>query len=240
MDPKPATSIESREGKAEEHRRLPRLFRLDELILNPNAIEPQTDHGGSQVHSRTEFLWGRCDLRREGGKNVSSSTPIGKPSAELSGSKYVGRLNMVGDQESPVHVILGATGGVGSALARRLASNGARLVLGGRSAEKLSRLTESTGGETCLVDGTRYEEVNGCITRAMERFGRVDGVVNCIGSLLLKPAHLTTEADWEATLSVNLTSAFYTVKAAVGAMMKNRRFHRSGLVSGSAGGSTQS
>ena len=128
---------------------------------------------------------------------------------------------MVGDQEAPVHVILGATGGVGSALARRLASDGARLVLGARSAEKLSRLTESSGGEPCLVDGTRYEEVNGCITRAMERFGRLDGVVNCIGSLLLRPAHLTTEADWDATLSVNLTSAFYTVKAAVGAMMKN-------------------
>jgi NAD(P)-dependent dehydrogenase (short-subunit alcohol dehydrogenase family) len=55
----------------------------------------------------------------------------------------------------------------------------------------------------------------------MEQFGRVDGVVNCIGSLLLKPAHLTSEAEWETTLSVNLTSAFYAVKAAVGAMMKS-------------------
>ena len=46
---------------------------------------------------------------------------------------------MLSDQEAPVHVILGATGGVGSELARRLASNGAHLVLGGRSAEKLGR-----------------------------------------------------------------------------------------------------
>ncbi len=106
-------------------------------------------------------------------------------------------------------------------MARRLALKGAHLVLGGRSAEKLDRLAESIGGVTFLLDGTRYEDVNGCINRAIERFGRVDGVVNCIGSLLLKPAHLTTEAEWESTLSVNLTSAFYTVKASVGAMMKS-------------------
>jgi NAD(P)-dependent dehydrogenase (short-subunit alcohol dehydrogenase family) len=123
--------------------------------------------------------------------------------------------------KSPVHVILGATGGLGSELTRRLASAGAHLVLGGRNGEKLNRLAESSGGEPYLMDGIGYEEVYGCITRATERFGRVDGVVSCIGSLLLKPAHLTTEADWEATLTVNLTSAFYSVKAAVGTMMQN-------------------
>jgi NAD(P)-dependent dehydrogenase (short-subunit alcohol dehydrogenase family) len=85
----------------------------------------------------------------------------------------------------------------------------------------LDRLAESVEGVTCLVDGTRFEEVNGCVSLAAERFGRVDGVANCIGSLLLKPAHLTTEAEWESTLSVNLTSAFHAVKAGVEAMMKN-------------------
>jgi NAD(P)-dependent dehydrogenase (short-subunit alcohol dehydrogenase family) len=109
---------------------------------------------------------------------------------------------------------------VGSELARRLEATGAYLLLGGRNQEKLNRLAEALRGEPFVIDGTSYETVNNAIGRAVERFGRLDGVVNCIGSLLLKPAHLTTEADWETTISVNLTSAFYTVKAAARAMMQ--------------------
>ncbi|NBW85542.1 MAG: SDR family oxidoreductase [Planctomycetia bacterium] len=44
--------------------------------------------------------------------------------------------------------------------------------------------------------------------------GGLDGLVNCAGSLLLKPAHLTTSAEWQATLAANLTSGFGCVRAA--------------------------
>ena len=52
----------------------------------------------------------------------------------------------------------------------------------------------------------------------MERFGKIDGVVNCMGTVLLKPAHLTTDQEWHDTLSINLTSSFYLIRAAVKAM----------------------
>jgi NAD(P)-dependent dehydrogenase (short-subunit alcohol dehydrogenase family) len=45
-------------------------------------------------------------------------------------------------------------------------------------------------------------------------FGRVDGVANCVGSLLLKPAHLTSQDEFDATVATNLGSAFATVYAA--------------------------
>ena len=44
--------------------------------------------------------------------------------------------------------------------------------------------------------------------------GQVDGVVNCAGSLLLKPAHLTSAEEWSETIETNLTSAFAVVRAA--------------------------
>ncbi|MBL8818367.1 MAG: SDR family oxidoreductase [Planctomyces sp.] len=53
---------------------------------------------------------------------------------------------------------------------------------------------------------------------AVERFEKIDGVVNCIGSVLLKPAHLTTDKEWHDVLSTNLTSSFFLVRSAVKAM----------------------
>jgi NAD(P)-dependent dehydrogenase (short-subunit alcohol dehydrogenase family) len=55
---------------------------------------------------------------------------------------------------------------------------------------------------------------------AEERFGAVDGVLNCIGSLLLKPAHITSDNDWNETITTNLTSSFYILRAAVKSMTK--------------------
>ena len=49
--------------------------------------------------------------------------------------------------------------------------------------------------------------------------GRLDGVANCVGSLLLKSAHSTTEAEWSSTIATNLTTAFAVVRAAARAML---------------------
>jgi len=122
-------------------------------------------------------------------------------------------------QAAPSYVILGATGGVGSALTRRLALSGARLVIAGRDEERLAGLAAETGAIPQRFDATELADVERCVNVAVERHGTVDGVVNCVGSLLLKPAHLTTMEDWNAVLATNLTSAFVTVRAAVRAMM---------------------
>ena len=122
--------------------------------------------------------------------------------------------------QSSVYVVLGATGGIGSALCRRLSATGARLLAAGRSPEKLAALAEETGAQTFTLGVTQPESIEQCINQAVESYGRIDGVANCIGSLLLKPAHLTTEAEWSATLTTNLGSAFETVRAATRAMMR--------------------
>lgn len=121
---------------------------------------------------------------------------------------------------SPIYVVLGATGGIGSTLCQRLACEGAQLVIGARDAAKLDALSQDTDAYPYPLDATDMASVEACIALAVECYGRIDGVANCVGSLLLKPAHLTSEAEWQATIAINLGSAFATVRASARAMMK--------------------
>jgi NAD(P)-dependent dehydrogenase (short-subunit alcohol dehydrogenase family) len=116
-------------------------------------------------------------------------------------------------------VILGAAGGIGSAIARALATDGARLVLAGRSAEKLDALAAelhatAASVETATVEASDFAAVESLVAGASQRNGRVAGLVNAVGSILLKPAHMTSEADLAETLRLNVQTAFAAVRAA--------------------------
>jgi 3-oxoacyl-[acyl-carrier protein] reductase len=122
------------------------------------------------------------------------------------------------DTAAPVFVVIGATGGIGSELSRRLAAGGARLLVAARDGQKVAALADEVGAQGFTLDAAQFAEAEACVGRAAELYGRVDGVANCVGSLLLKPAHLTNEAEWAATVAANLTSAFAAVRAAAKAM----------------------
>ena len=121
--------------------------------------------------------------------------------------------------ESSVYVILGATGGIGQPLCKRLHARGARLILGGRREDALKTLSASVGDAPYrVVDVRKSEEVDATVALATEHYGRLDGLANLVGSLMLKPAHLLSNADWDDTLALNLNSSFYALRAAVGAI----------------------
>jgi len=122
--------------------------------------------------------------------------------------------------ESPVFVLIGATGGIGSAVARRLADDGARLVLGARTESDLESLAEETGGEAYPLDATVFEEVQALVQHAADAYDRLDGVANFVGSILLKPAHLTSLDEYREQIELNLDTAFHTVKAAGRPLMR--------------------
>ncbi len=123
---------------------------------------------------------------------------------------------------APVHLILGATGGVGSTLARLLSAQGARLVLAARKPEVLEALAAELGATAVVVDATSPTDVDRAVETAIQAHGRLDGAANCVGSLLLKPAHLTRPEEFDDVLNVNLRSAFSMVRSATRAMLNNR------------------
>ena len=88
------------------------------------------------------------------------------------------------------YVVFGAYGGIGSTLCRRLAKKGAKLLLAGRDEVRLSALAAELGAETFCLDACNLQQVESCMKRATEFHGSTSGVANCVGSLLLKPAHL--------------------------------------------------
>ncbi|MEM6327904.1 MAG: SDR family oxidoreductase [Bacteroidota bacterium] len=122
---------------------------------------------------------------------------------------------------APVHVLLGGSGGIGSALARRLRQSGATVVLGARDAQKLSALAGEIGAEAFTLDATDFGQVDALVKGAAERHGRVDGVANLVGSIDLKPAHAMKVEAFEEVLRLNLHTAFFAVKAAANVMPKN-------------------
>jgi 3-oxoacyl-[acyl-carrier protein] reductase len=123
--------------------------------------------------------------------------------------------------QNPVYVVLGSTGGIGSELCRRLAQvEGARLVLGGRSQEKLDDLAGEldTDTRTVELDATDSGAVDDVFKTTTSEFGGVTGAVNCVGGFLLKPVHMTSDAEFDEQISLNLKTAFGTVKAAANHM----------------------
>jgi len=123
--------------------------------------------------------------------------------------------------ENRSFVIFGATGGIGAALGRQLAPLGCRLTLAARDQSRLDTLSGELHAEPCPVEATDSEAVDRCLAEASERYGRLDGVVNCVGSLFLKPAHATRDEDWAEVLATNLTSSFYILRSAARLMMRS-------------------
>ena len=116
--------------------------------------------------------------------------------------------------EPAAYLIIGANGAVGSAVCRTLRTAKHPVYLAGRNDAGLAELGQQVEAPYEVLDAAVVEQVEDVATRAVEAFGRLNGIVNCAGSVLLKPAHLTTLEEWRTTIDVNLTSAFATVRAA--------------------------
>ena len=111
-------------------------------------------------------------------------------------------------------LLLGGGGGVGSAVARQLVAGGTAVFLAGRDASRLATIGQELSVPHGMVDAADFDAVDALADRAVETLGGLTGIVNCVGSILLKPAHLTSAAEWQATLAANLTSGFAAVRTA--------------------------
>lgn len=122
--------------------------------------------------------------------------------------------------EGHAFVVLGATGGIGSALCRRIVGRGGRVVLAARDEQRLEALASELDMPYVTVDAAEPADVKRAVDACVEAHGRFDGIANCVGSILLRPAHMTKVEDFDATIRTNLRSAFATVQVAAGALRK--------------------
>lgn len=115
--------------------------------------------------------------------------------------------------ETQTVAIVGASGGIGRELASCLVSAGNRVFLGGRSEDRLERLASDLGCGWMRLEAGRFDEMDAFIAAALEYLGSLTGAVNLAGSLLLKPAHLTTEQEFSDVLRDNLWSSFGLIRS---------------------------
>lgn len=118
-------------------------------------------------------------------------------------------------------VIGGISGGIGSALARLLHKNGFNVAGYAREGERLETLKDELEGiETRTCDATDADAVKATLGELAESLGSIDAYVHAIGSIYLKPAHLTPPEEWRKTIALNLDSAFFGLRGATALMNK--------------------
>jgi NADP-dependent 3-hydroxy acid dehydrogenase YdfG len=127
-----------------------------------------------------------------------------------------------------VVVITGASSGLGEATARRLAREGAKLVLGARRLERLRALAEelSLGDEAVVqTDVTDREQVENLVKHAVQTHGRVDAIINNAGLMPLSPLEALKVEDWDRTIDVNLKGVLYGTAAVLPHMKEQQGGH---------------
>jgi NAD(P)-dependent dehydrogenase (short-subunit alcohol dehydrogenase family) len=118
-------------------------------------------------------------------------------------------------------IILGGAGGIGSATAKLLQTSGWNVIIASRSKEKISAVAETLGVQGRICDATQFDQVENLFTEVQQKTGSLDAVVNCVGSVILKPAHLTSPIEWQETITKNLISAAATVRSATKLMLSS-------------------
>jgi len=119
--------------------------------------------------------------------------------------------------EGKIAIVTGASRGIGAAIVKRLAADGATVVAVARSIETCE------GAAMCMkVDVSDTAQVDACVKATIEKFGRVDILVNNAGitkdGLLMR----MSDDDWDKVIDINLKGTFLFTRAASRPMMKNK------------------
>ncbi|MFF8847902.1 SDR family NAD(P)-dependent oxidoreductase [Streptomyces sp. NPDC015127] len=119
-----------------------------------------------------------------------------------------------------VALVTGASSGIGAATARRLAENGAFVALVARRKDRLEDLAAEivkAGGTAMVVaaDITDRLQAEGTVQQVLERFGRLDTLVNNAGLMLLGPVVGADAEEWDRMIAINVQGLLYTTRAAL-------------------------
>jgi len=135
-----------------------------------------------------------------------------------------------------VVVITGASSGLGASTAKLLARHGAKVVLGARRKDRIDAVVQeiAAAGGTAIgfaADVTKRADVEALIQGAVDRFGRVDVLVNNAGIMAIAPIQLLKVEEWDRQIDVNIRGVLYGVAAALPHMQKQQSGHIINLAS---------
>jgi meso-butanediol dehydrogenase/(S,S)-butanediol dehydrogenase/diacetyl reductase len=117
-------------------------------------------------------------------------------------------------------LITGAARGIGAACARRLASEGAKLVLADLDGPGVEKLAAALGQVAIKADVTKPDDIARMVDEPYKRWGRLDVLFNNAGVVRVQPMFDITEAEWDRVLDVNLRAVFFVLQAVARRMLK--------------------
>jgi 2-deoxy-D-gluconate 3-dehydrogenase len=120
------------------------------------------------------------------------------------------------DLTGKVALVTGGNGGIGLGMAHGLAAAGAVVMVAGRNAEKNRRAAQSlgAGADAIAADLTQDSGAKAAVAAAVDKFGRLDIVVNNAGTNIRKAPQDYSLEEWHSVLNINLTSMFLCCQAA--------------------------
>lgn len=129
--------------------------------------------------------------------------------------------------ENKTIIISGASRGIGRAAALLLAQNGANVIATARSAEELQSLEAESGGKIIGIPGDIASEtdVQRVVQAALDRFGRIDVVINNAGYGIFKNVDEITADEWDQMMATNVKGTFLLTKAALPTLKAQQSGH---------------
>jgi len=117
-------------------------------------------------------------------------------------------------------LITGAAGGIGAACARRLAADGAKLVLADLDGAGAERLAAELGQVAVRADVTLREDIERIVDEPYRRWGRLDVLFNNAGVIRVQPMLEVTAEEWDRVINVNLRAVFFVLQAVARRMLQ--------------------
>jgi NAD(P)-dependent dehydrogenase (short-subunit alcohol dehydrogenase family) len=168
-----------------------------------------------------------CVFSRPNNDVVRWARGCGASSLGLARRLGFGRVDR--EREERVHslsekvvLVTGAASGIGAATCRAARAAGARVIAADLAEDSAIAAASGAASEDMVVrlDVADEAGVDACVSAAIARFGRIDGLVNCAGIQTPGPAHTTELAVWNRVLGVQLTGTFLVSKRVVQEMLK--------------------
>jgi 3-oxoacyl-[acyl-carrier protein] reductase len=124
--------------------------------------------------------------------------------------------------EGKTVLITGGAKGIGAATARRLASEGATVVVADFDEDSARETAASVGGHAVRCDVTSRADVEGAVAAAVEHGGSLDILVTCAGIIRDNMLFKMTDEDWDAVIDTHLKGTFFAVRAAQAPMVEQK------------------